>query len=270
MIDKIKEIEGPPLYHIIWLLHSYPIIQLDRGIYHFIKAVFCGRLEDGMIEARDVSLTYHDGTEALKNINLKINPGELIFITGSSGSGKTSLLKLLMGMEYPTKGSLYLYGIDMGKDNFVKINRLRRTIGPIFQEFKLIEGRTTLENVMMGMRFLPIPRKKMKEDAINTLIRVGLEHKIKSKVEHLSWGEAQRVAIARAVARKPALILADEPTGNLDHDNALKILELLTSFHNSETTVIITTHATHLIKGKTNATYLQVDSGKITIERGNS
>lgn len=221
-----------------------------------------------MIEARDMSLTYQDGTMALKDINLIIKPGELVFITGSSGSGKTSLLKLLIGMEYPTEGSLHIYGNSMVKENLTKINRLRRTIGPVFQEFKLIVGRTVLENVMMGMRFLDIPTKKMKEDAVNSLLRVGLEYKINSNVEHLSWGEAQRVAIARAVARKPVLILADEPTGNLDHSNAVNMLELLTSFHDKNTTVIITTHATHLIQGRTNATYLHIERGRITVEQG--
>lgn len=220
-----------------------------------------------MIEAREVSLTYPDGTAALKNLNLRIKTGDTVFITGPSGSGKTSLLKLLIGMEIPTSGTLNIMGNDMAKINAGRLQKLRRQIGPVFQEFKLIEGRTALENVMMGMRFLGIPPKKMKEDAINSLIRVGLEHKIKSRTEHLSWGEAQRVAIARAVARKPALILADEPTGNLDHDNAINILELLTSFQDDNTTVIITTHATHLIKGREEAVYLRVNSGLVMEEK---
>lgn len=219
-----------------------------------------------MIEAREVSFTYPDGTIALKNINLRIKTGDTVFVTGPSGSGKTSLLKLLIGAEFPTSGELNIMGNDMAKVNSSQVQKLRRRIGPVFQEFKLIEGRTALENVMMGMRFLNIAPKKMKEDAVNSLIRVGLEHKIKSKAEHLSWGEAQRVAIARAVARKPALILADEPTGNLDHDNAKNILELLTSFQDDNTTVIITTHATHLISNRENAVYLRVSNGTIQVE----
>ncbi len=120
---------------------------------------------------------------------------------------------------------------------------------------------------MMGMRFLGISPKKMKKEAANALVRVGLEHKTHSRVENLSWGEAQRVAIARAVARKPSLILADEPTGNLDHDNALNILHILTSFRDSNTAVVITTHATHLIENQVNATFVRVSVGEITIER---
>jgi len=219
-----------------------------------------------MIEAKDMSLTYKDGTTALKDVNFTINQGELVYITGPSGSGKTSLLKLFMGMEYSTSGKLTVSGTVMNKDNANAIRKLRKSIGPVFQEFKLIEGRTVLENVVMGMRFLGISPNQMQESAKEALIRVGLGHKISAAVENLSWGEAQRVAIARAVARKPALIIADEPTGNLDNDNAMNILDLLTSFCDQNTTVVLTTHATHLIEGNRNATYIRVKSGDVTVE----
>lgn len=220
-----------------------------------------------MIISNKVSLIYPDKTQALIDVDLEIKPGELVYITGPSGSGKTSLLKLFMGMEHPTSGSLSVLGKNMSKSRTGNIRRIRRSIGPVFQEFKLIEGRTSLENVMMGMRFLGIMPRIMKENAIKALEDVGLGHKLKSKVENLSWGESQRVAIARAVARKPALILADEPTGNLDYDNAINILKLLKSFKKENTTVIITTHATHLIKDEQNATFINVNKGRITIER---
>ncbi|KOA18698.1 cell division ATP-binding protein FtsE [Clostridium homopropionicum DSM 5847] len=220
-----------------------------------------------MIEAVNVSLSYRDGTLALKDVNLKVNPGELVYIVGPSGSGKTSLLKLFLGIEYPTSGSLNVLNQPIKKGASGKIRRMRREIGPVFQEFKLIEGRTALENVMMGIRFLGIPLKHMKEEASNALERVGLSNKTLSKVENLSWGQCQRVAIARAIARKPKLILADEPTGNLDHENALNILELLTSFKEKDTAVIITTHATHLIQNERNVTFIHVKEGNISIER---
>ncbi len=220
-----------------------------------------------MIEAREVSLRYGDGTLALKDIDLEVKPGELVYVTGPSGSGKTSLLKLIMGIEYPTSGSLKVLGQSMTKDNQANIRKMRRLIGPVFQEFKLIKGRTALENVVMGMRFLGIPPRQMKERARNALVRVGLEHKIFSRIENLSWGEAQRVAIARAVARKPLLILADEPTGNLDHDNALNILDLLTSFKDNNTAVIITTHATHLIENRSDATFIHIHEGSLSVKR---
>lgn len=220
-----------------------------------------------MIIANSTSLVYSDGTVALQEVNLNIGRGELVYITGPSGSGKTSLLKLFMGIEYATSGSLSVFGLNMEKKHANKIRKLRQEIGPVFQEFKLITGRTAIENVIMGMRFLGIAPAKMKQNAQESLIRVGLEHKLTANVENLSWGESQRVAIARAIARKPTLIIADEPTGNLDHDNALNILELLTSFQNQNTSVILTTHATHLIEAQQTASYIRVNAGKVSIER---
>ena len=220
-----------------------------------------------MIELSNVGLIYPDKTEALIDVNIEIKPGELVYITGPSGSGKTSLLKLIMGMEYPSSGTLSVFGKQVRNGSGRIIRRIRRNIGPVFQEFKLIEGRTSLENVMMGMRFLGIKPGLMKAMANDALDRVGLGHKKLSKVENLSWGESQRVAIARAVARKPSLILADEPTGNLDYDNAINILGLLKSFRNENTAVVITTHATHLIKDEQNAIFISVDKGSISIDR---
>jgi cell division transport system ATP-binding protein len=217
-----------------------------------------------MIEARGVSLRYPDGTVALKDINLEVATGEILYITGPSGSGKTSLLKLIMGMEYPTTGSLSVLGQKMQKNRKAHIRRLRMRMGPVFQEFRLIKGRTVRENVMLGMRFLDFSPEEYNKNTRDALERVGLNHKADSLVENLSWGECQRVAIARAAARKPALILADEPTGNLDQKNALKIMELLTSFHDQNTTVIITTHATHLLDGSKKARLLHVVEGSIS------
>lgn len=220
-----------------------------------------------MIEAKDVSLIYENGTVALKDVNLYINPGEIVYITGPSGSGKTSLLKLFMGIEYPTSGSLKVMGQVMEKSKSSDIGKMRRKIGPVFQEFKLIRGRTAFENVMLGMRFLDIPPKNMKEYAIEALKNVGLQHKASSLVEMLSWGESQRVAIARAIARRPSLILADEPTGNLDVDNAMNIMDLLASFKDENTTVIITTHATHLIAHKEEGTFIKIRNGSLQVEK---
>lgn len=219
-----------------------------------------------MIEVKNVSLIYENGTQALKNINLKINSGDIVYIIGPSGSGKTSLLKLFMGMEYPTNGQVNVLDFNIIKGESRKIRKLRRRIGPIFQEFKLIRGRTSLENVMMGMRFLGMSNKKIKKEAEAALIKVGLEHKIMTLVENLSWGETQRVAIARAVARKPALILADEPTGNLDEDNALNILNLLSSVKDENTAVVIATHATHLLENLEMNQLIEVDNGNVSVQ----
>jgi cell division transport system ATP-binding protein len=220
-----------------------------------------------MVEAKNVSLKYPEGTIALKGINLQVVPGDIIYITGPSGSGKTSLLKLLMGVEYPTEGTLNVLGQPMAKGQESGIRRLRMALGPVFQEFRLIKGRTAFENVMLGMRFLDMPKSQLKDNAREAIKNVGLENKAHSLIENLSWGECQRVAIARAVARKPALILADEPTGNLDKDNALNILELLTSFKDKSTAVVITTHATHLIENERYTKHIQMENGIIHFER---
>lgn len=220
-----------------------------------------------MIEAINLSLAYPDGTVALKDANFKIETGELVYIIGPSGSGKTSLLKLLLGEVYPTTGSLEILGQRISEKEVKKIRALRRKIGPIFQEFRLMKGRTVIDNVMQGIRFMDMPTKELKKNASEALERVGLTHKTSSMVENLSWGEKQRVSIARALVRNPALILADEPTGNLDKENALKILELLTSLQKQNTTVMITTHATHLIDLEKEATLIQVDRGSIVVER---
>lgn len=218
-----------------------------------------------MIETKNLYLTYENGTQALKDVNIKIDSGDIVYIIGPSGSGKTSLLKLFMGIEYPTEGQVNVLGLNIEKGKAKKIRKLRTKIGPVFQEFKLIRGRTSLENVMMGMRFLGMSNSEIKEKAVKTLIEVGLKHKTMSLVENLSWGETQRVAIARAVARKPAIILADEPTGNLDHHNALNILKLLTSVKDENTAVIIATHATHLLDDVEVGKLIKVDNGKVSM-----
>ena len=220
-----------------------------------------------MIDANGVSLQYRDGTVALNNVQLKVNRGEFVYITGPSGSGKTSLLKLLKVIETVSNTHQTRRRRQISRRTPGKIRKMRREIGPVFQEFKLIQGRTAMENVITGMRFLNISTREMRQDAKNALAIVGLEHKTNARVENLSWGEAQRVAIARAVARRPALILADEPTGNLDVDNAINILQLLASFKDKNTTVIVTTHATHLMEYQKDATVVHVDKGNITVER---
>lgn len=216
-----------------------------------------------MITAENLKFQYPDGTEALKGMDFQVFNGELIYITGPSGSGKTSLIKLIMGAEKPTSGQLTVLGHTIKTENPQGIRVLRQKIGPVFQELKLINGRTSLENVMLGMRFLDIPRNQWKTKAAEALDRVRLGHKVLSKAEHLSWGERQRVAIARAITRKPALILADEPTGNLDVENALNILNILNSLKDEETAVVITTHATHLIDEAATTQLIHIENGVI-------
>lgn len=218
-----------------------------------------------MINAENLSLQYKDGTYGLKDVTLHVPPGEIVYITGQSGSGKTSFIKLLLGMEKPTSGHLSVLGNDMDNIKDRQLQSLRQQIGPVFQDFKLLDGRTVNENVLVGMRFIPIKKYDMYERALKALEKVGLSHKVHSSVENLSYGERQRVAIARSVARNPRLIIADEPTGNLDRKNSLMILDLLKSFKSPDTTVLITTHATHLIKDETGCLHIQVEDGKMTV-----
>ena len=215
-----------------------------------------------MITFEKVNLTYPNGSIALNTIDLTIRKGELVIITGPSGSGKTSLLKLMMGMEKPTQGTVKLEG-QAFKQNEDQLSKARRQIGPIFQDLRLIKGKTALENVILGMRFYGYTETYMKDTATKALQEVGLGDKIERRVENLSWGETQRVAIARAVARKPSYIIADEPTGSLDEANAISILNLLARFRNEETAVIITTHATHLIDAFNEATMIAIDQGTL-------
>ena len=220
-----------------------------------------------MIEAKGLNFDYADGTTALQDVNLKIKNNEIAYIIGPSGSGKTTLLKLFLGIEYPTKGTLEVLSQPIIKGQTVGIRNIRKMIGPVFQEFRLIDGRTAMENTMLGMRFLDFSPKQLKDNSNKALEVVGLADKKYSLVENLSFGERQRVAIARAVARKPALILADEPTGNLDKDNALNILKLLASFKSENTSVSITTHASHLINGEKGSVIIRMDKGYVSEER---
>ena len=219
-----------------------------------------------MIIANKLSLQYPDATLGLENVSLVIPTGQVVFITGPSGSGKTSFIKLLIGIEKPSAGTLLVLGEDMDNINKKTLRNLRQNIGPIFQDFKLLDGRSVYQNVIIGMRFLDFSKKHIRKMALDTIERVGLRHKVDSLVDNLSYGERQRVAIARAVARKPLLIIADEPTGNLDKDNSLNILELLTSFRDNDTTVIITTHATHLIEDYDTSMKIHVQNGRFNVE----
>jgi cell division transport system ATP-binding protein len=223
-----------------------------------------------MIKANQCSLQYKDGTLALKPFDLSIGAGETVLITGPSGSGKTSLLKLILGIEVPTSGTFEVLGQSISAGNDQDIRRMRTQIGPIFQDFRLLEGRSVLDNVMLGLRFLDFSHADMKRIATEYIERVGLAHKLGHTVDRLSWGECHRGAIARAVSRRPKLIVADEPTGNLDQSNAINVLNLLASFNDHETSVLITTHATHLVDKIDSTSTLVMQAGSFTFERGGS
>lgn len=221
-----------------------------------------------MITAKNLNFNYPDGTTGLKDVNLNIEKGKTVFMTGESGSGKSTFLKLILGIERPTDGNLDVLGRDMKTINESELRRLRLEIGPVFQEFKLIKGRTSLENVAVSLRFMDLNRKEIMDRSKEYLEKVGLKDKMKTVVDNLSYGQLQRVAVARALARSPKLLVADEPTGNLDQDNAVNIMELLTDLKDSDSSVIITTHATFLIPENREILRAIVNRGEITLYGG--
>ena len=213
-----------------------------------------------MIEARELMKTYPDGTTALEGIDLRVDTGELLFIRGQSGAGKTTLFRLITGMESPSGGTLVVDGHDMDRAPAGVVRQLRRQLGIVFQDFRLIRGRTAQENVELGMRVLGIRGAAMRKSASELLERVGLEHRRMTLVDALSWGERQRLEVARALARDPSIIIADEPTGNLDQELSELVLELFYSAHRRGATVLIATHAQALLSA--------TDHRVVTLARG--
>ena len=195
-----------------------------------------------MIELENVSMTYPGGIEALKNVNINIEKGEFVFIVGSSGSGKTTLFKLLLKELDPTAGNITVAGYDYSKIKNKDRPKVRRRIGVVFQNFRLLKDRTIYENVAFAQRVIQTPVRYIRRRVPAMLTLVGLADKYKSYPKELSGGEQQRVAMARALVNNPDIILADEPTGNLDPKNSLDIMNLLEDINKRGTTVVVVTH----------------------------
>ena len=195
-----------------------------------------------MIELENVSMTYPGGNQALKNVNINIEKGEFVFIVGSSGSGKTTLFRLLLKELDPTEGNITVAGYDYGKIKRKDIPKVRRRIGVVFQNFRLLKDRTIYENVAFAQRVIQTPARYIRRRVTAMLTLVGLADKYKSYPKELSGGEQQRVAMARALVNNPDIILADEPTGNLDPKNSLDIMNLLEDINKRGTTVVVVTH----------------------------
>ena len=215
-----------------------------------------------MIEFRNVSKDYPSGTHALNNVSLKINDGEFVFIVGSSGAGKSTFLKLIMSEEKLTKGEINVDGIRLSKLRRRKVPYLRRKMGIVFQDFRLIEKMSVYDNVAFAMRCVGANNKTIKERVPYILKLVGLGSKIKSKPSQLSGGEQQRVSLARALVNNPEIIIADEPTGNVDPEMSHEIIDLLSEINKQGTTIIIVTHEHDLVKefGKR---VIEIHKGKI-------
>ncbi len=195
-----------------------------------------------MIEFKDVTKEYTKGIAALNGINLKIEQGEFVFIVGDSGSGKSTLIRLLMKELDPTSGTIIVNGMNLNRMKHRHIAKYRRHLGVVFQDFRLLKDRNIYENIAFAQRVIETPTRILKQKVPAALSLVGLAQKYKAYPRELSGGEQQRVAIARAVVNEPAILLADEPTGNLDPTNAWEIMKLLEEANERGTTVLVVTH----------------------------
>lgn len=201
-----------------------------------------------MITLKDVSKSYVEGAPALADVNIQIEEGEFVFVVGDSGSGKSTLIKLLLKELEPTSGSIIINDKILSQIPYRQVPRFRRNIGCVFQDFRLLKDRNVYENVAFAQRVISAPNRSIKEKVPKMLSLVGLAAKYKSKPNQLSGGEQQRVAIARALINEPKILLADEPTGNLDANNAWEIMKLLDEINKRGTTVLVVSHNMEIVE----------------------
>ena len=213
-----------------------------------------------MIEIMSLNKTYKAGNRALKNINITIEDGEFVFIMGRSGSGKSTLMKLLLKEVEPSSGKIIVNDMELGKMPRRYVPKYRRRLGVVFQDFRLLKDKTVYENVAFAQRVIGVPTRTIKESVPEMLRLVGLSSKYKSFPNQLSGGEQQRVAIARVLINSPEVLLADEPTGNLDAQNSMEIMRLLEEINNRGTTVVVVTHSQEIVN--------RMGKRVITLDRG--
>lgn len=214
-----------------------------------------------MIEISRLTKTYEKSSRALKDVNITIDDGEFVFITGRSGSGKSTLMKILLKEVEPTSGRVIVNDMDLGKMPRRYVPKYRRKLGVVFQDFRLLKDKTVYENVAFAQRVVGASSRSIRESVPRMLKMVGLSSKYKSYPHQLSGGEQQRVAIARALINNPEVLLADEPTGNLDPHNSMEIMKLLEEINRKGTTVIVVTHSRDIVDA--------MQRRVITIDRGN-
>ena len=215
-----------------------------------------------LIRVADVQKTYKTGTVALYDFNLSIAKGEFVFAIGASGSGKSTLIKMLYREERPDKGSIIIGGINVAKLKNRKVYLLRRKLGVVFQDFKLLPKLTVYENVAFAMEVFSIDKKEIHKRVLQVLDLVGLKHKVRQYPDQLSGGEQQRVVIARAIVNKPKLLICDEPTGNLDPDTSMEIMKVLDNINKMGTTIIMATHDREIVN-KMKKRVIVIENGKL-------
>lgn len=241
--------------------------SLQGSLSLFVTAKSSAYLFGGivLIEFRNVSKVYNNGTEALHNINLKVDKGDFVFIVGSSGAGKSTFLKLITCEERPNSGQIIVDGIDVSRIRKGKIPYVRRKMGMVFQDFRLIDHMTVYDNVAFAMRVVGAPAKTIKKRVPYILSLVGLQHKAKHYPTELSGGERQRVGLARALVNNPSMIIADEPTGNIDPALSFEIVDLLSEINRRGTTILMVTHEHSLVK-HFHKRIIQIHSGEIVAD----
>ena len=215
-----------------------------------------------LIRMKDVNKRYKNGVAAIYDLDLRIEKGDFVFIIGSTGCGKSTLIKMLYRQEKPTSGKIIVGGIDVGKLRDRKVYKLRRKLGVVFQDFKLLNRSTVYENVAFALEVFGLPKSEIHSKVIKVLDLVGLKHKAKTYPTELSGGEQQRVAIARAIVNGPKLLICDEPTGNLDEATSMEIMSVLEAINQMGTTIIMVTHDTDIVE-KMKKRVILLDSGRI-------
>ena len=214
------------------------------------------------IKFRNVEKTYKNGVNAVYDMNLDIKKCEFVFVIGASGSGKSTLIKMLYREERPTNGEIYVGGINVAKVKNNKVYKLRRKIGIVFQDYKLLPKLTVYENVAFALEIYGLPTNEVKRKVLKALDLVGLKSKTKSYPNQLSGGEQQRVAIARAIVNSPKLLICDEPTGNLDPDTSLEVMKVIEKINDLGTTVVMATHDREMVN-KMKKRVVLLDNGKL-------
>lgn len=215
-----------------------------------------------MIEMQDVWKTYPDGSHALKSINVKVDRNEFVYVVGPSGAGKSTFMKMIYREERPSKGTIFVNGFNLEKLKQRKIPYVRRNIGVIFQDYRLLPKLTVFENVAFAMEVIEAPKKLIRKRAMEVLELVKLKDKLHSLPTQLSGGEQQRVAIARAIVNNPSVIVADEPTGNLDPDTSWEIMKLMEEINFRGTTIVMATHNKEIVNTMRKRV-LAIESGKL-------
>jgi len=218
-----------------------------------------------VIEFRGVSKTYQTGTHALEDVNITINSGEFVFVVGSSGAGKSTFMKLIMREVKPNTGKIMVNGFELTTLKRKRVPMLRRTMGIVFQDFRLIPNMTVFDNVAFAMHVVGASKAEIRREVTKALAKVGLGHKARSMPNQLSGGEQQRVGLARALINSPEIIIADEPTGNVDPNMSYEIVSMLTEINKLGTTVLMVTHDHNLVRDFRHRV-IMLDGGKIVAD----